>query len=129
MLKKLKSRETTNSVLLAFFLVGLGLVLYSTYQYFDTRKQLADIDEQREQIGLAVQEYQDSGDTSGGVALAGTDVQLRRQRNELIGDQNTAIKSIGVGIVIIAVCWLIFDVVRSHRRKVGRPVKDSAEKS
>jgi len=116
-LKKINLQEIVNSTLLALFIIGLALSLYSTYRYFDIDKQLADVDEQRNALEEEVQALQGSGDPSAGVPLAGQDVQLRREHNALVADQTTAVRSIGVGIAIIAVSWIAFDFVKSRRSK------------
>ena len=116
-MKKINLQEIVNSTLLALFIIGLALSLYSTYRYFDIDKQLADVDEQRNALEEEVQALQGSGDPSAGVPLAGQDVQLRREHNALVADQTTAVRSIGVGIAIIAVSWIAFDFVKSRRSK------------
>jgi hypothetical protein len=126
MLKKYMTKESTNSFLLAIFLIGLFLMLYSTYQYFDIENQFADIAKQRSEIGEAVQQLQDTGNTSAGVPLASKDIELRRRHNALVGDQDNTIKSAGVGIVMIAASWMAFDLVRSRRRKTAVPTEKLA---
>lgn len=119
MLKKYMNKENINSFLLAIFLIGLFLVFYSTYQYFDIENQFADIAKQRSEIGEAAQQLQDTGSTSAGIPLASKDIELRRRHNALIDDQDNAIKRAGVGIVMIAASWMAFDLVLSRRRKTA----------
>jgi hypothetical protein len=119
--KNLKSQETVNAMLLALFIVGLALIVYSTYRYFDINNQLDDIADQRAGLQVEAQALQDSGDSSAGVPLVGQDVQLRREHNALVADQTSAVRSIGVGIAIIAISWIAFDFVKSRRRKHGLP--------
>ena len=118
-MKKINLQEIVNSTLLALFIIGLALSLYSTYRYFDINNQLGDVAAQRAELQEAAQALQDTGDSSGGVALAGQDLQLRREHNALVADQTTAVRSIGVGIAIIAISWIAFDFFRSRRRKLG----------
>lgn len=115
--KNLKLHEIVNSTLLALFIVGLALIVYNTYRYFDIDNQLDDIAEQRAALQTEVQALQEAGDSSAGIPLAGQEMQLRREHNALVADQTTAVRSIGVGIAIIAVSWIGFDFVKSRRRK------------
>lgn len=128
MLKKYMSKENVNSVLLAIFLVGLLMVLYSAYQYFDIENQFDDIAEQRSEIGEAAQLSYDAGDRSASIPLASSDIALRRRHNALVDDQDNAIKRAGVGIVMIAASWIVFDLVKSRRKKAGLSTGESIEK-
>jgi hypothetical protein len=128
MLKKYTIKEVANSILLAIFLIGLLLMLYSTYQYFDIENQFADIAEERAEIGEAAQQFQDTGNTTGGIPLASRDLELRSQHNELVNDQDNAVKRGGLGIVLLAASWIIFDLVKSRRKKADLPTEESIEK-
>ena len=128
MLKKYTIKEVANSILLAIFLIGLMLMLYSTYQYFDIENQFADIAEERAEIGEAAQQFQDTGNTTGGIPLASRDLELRSQHNELVNDQDNAVKRGGLGIVLLAASWIIFDLVKSRRKKTGLPTEETIEK-
>lgn len=124
-MKTVLSKENVNTLLLAIMLVGLGLAIYSTYQYLDYRNQIADIDEQRDAIRKEA-EIIASGQTVGSATpLAGRDIVLRRERNDLVNDQNAAMRRAGVGLAVIAIGWLAFDFVRSWRRKRAQPVNSS----
>ena len=118
-MKKLKLQEIGNATLLALFIIGLALILYSSYQYFDIGNQLDDVAGQRAELQEAAQALQNSGDSSAGIPLVGQDVQLRREHNALVADRTSAVKSIGFGIAIIAISWIAFDFVKSRRRKPG----------
>lgn len=118
-MKQLNLREIVNTTLMALAIVGLLLIAYNTYQYFDINNQLDDIADQRAALQDEAQAIQDAGDSAAGVPLVGRDVQLRRQHNDLVADQTTAVRSIGVGIAIIAISWIAFDFFRSRRKKLG----------
>lgn len=115
MLKNLRSQETLNAVMLAILLCGIALAGYSAYQYLDYRSQIADIDEQRD---LIEKEVQSITTTTQVAPVAGRDIALRRERVDLVNDQNSAVRRVGFGVALIALSWLLWDFARSRRKKL-----------
>ncbi len=113
-MRSLFTKENMRVLLLAVILVGLGLAIYSTYQYVDYRNQIKKIDEQRDAVRKEA-ELLASGEVTGSATpLAGRDIVLRRERNDLITDQNAAMRRAGVGLAMLAAGWLLFDFVRQR---------------
>lgn len=111
---KFLTKENLNALIFAIILCGIGLAAYSGYQYLDYRSQIADIDEKRDSIAKEAQSIETTTQIT---PIAGRDIVLRRERIDLVNDQNDAVRRVGIGVALIAAGWLVWDFARSRRAK------------
>jgi uncharacterized membrane protein YidH (DUF202 family) len=109
-----KIGENSKYIIFTAIVVGIGFLIYGAYTYWDTSRGINKIEEERERVARILQGTETISDPS---AIALSDIERRRRREELVDEQNLAVRFVGIGIALLAAAWLIRDFVFVRFRK------------
>lgn len=106
------NKEWIRGLLVALIIIGVGLAAISAQQFIDATLRLQD--NTTYQTRSSGEEVTIESQTEA-LMLMGEGVEFQR----LTAQRNNALIIGGVGLVILAVGWLGYDIARSKRRKLS----------
>lgn len=106
-------------ILLILVVVGAGVIAFSVYEFITAENRRNEIQDERDELQATFLEVQASGDSTTLVPLGIRTEALRQEDNDLISQQNSALRRGGVGLVLIALAWLSYDWRRAKQKKAA----------
>ena len=118
---KKKYIQYLRNITLILFAFGIVLAGYGAYQYYTTDQRINEIEDERRAVEEKLQSVDPEYLASVNPApIAGKDIQLRRELNQKYIERDEGIKMAGIGIVLVALSWIIRDlgVTRRHAENI-----------
>jgi uncharacterized membrane protein YidH (DUF202 family) len=123
LIAKIFTHERINALIAALVLIGIALLLVGIWRYVDAGQRLTGNEAQAIQTGDASLNIQTPEQAQG---LIAADVQRRRLERQ----QNESLIMAGVGLALLALGWLGYDLVRTRRKSradaLASPAKESS---
>jgi hypothetical protein len=98
--------EYSKYVAFTAVVIGIGLMLFGIYSYWDASQVISDLEEDQETIERALQ-GQETIDNAQAQSIVFSDVERRERRDEMVDQQHLAQRYAGIGIALLAAAWII----------------------
>ena len=109
-----KFSEYSKYVAFTAVVVGIGFLIYGAYSYWDASQEISDLEADRERVENALQGAETITDPE---SIVFSDIERRERHDEMVDQQQLAQRFAGLGIVLIAVAWLVRNLVLSRYGK------------
>lgn len=101
-----KIGEYSKYVAFSAVVIGIGLILFGIYSYWDASQVISGLEADQETIERALQ-GQETIDNAQAQSIVFSDVERRERRDEMVDQQHLAQRYAGIGIALLAAAWII----------------------